>query len=512
MDNGNWAKTPLEKASVLAKHFEKTFTNNNNVDRPVLAEIAPNRSYKIKKTGTKELKRVIKKDVALNKSPGYDGITGKILSELPLVGLMFIRNVFNSIIKKKYFPKVWKVAEIIAIPKPHKNHSIASSYRPISLLPVLSKLFEKILFNRLEPILKQHNLIPNHQFGFRKKHSTIEQVHRVINKISTDIDCKRFCVAVYLDVAKAFDSVWHKGLLHKLKSYLPVEFYELLKSYIADRLFYVKFKQDMSEIMKMQAGVPQGSVLGPVLYLLYTADIPSNLGHNNMIATFADDTVLLASHANYDQATFNAQRLLDRVLKWFNSWNIQTNVDKTVHVIYTNRKYDILHLKINDINIRTEKHAKYLGMVIDEKLLWKAHIIEKRNQAKFKFGQLYWLLGKNSKLSVENKLLIYNSVIAPIWKYGIELWGTASNSNVKIIQRLQSKILRSIVNAPWYVSNEDLHRDLQVNSIKAAIKLNSINHTNRLLSHLNQDMRKIPVNEISLQRRLKRTIPTQLII
>ena len=190
----------------------------------------------IKKTSINEILNIIKYKTKSKKSPGYDGINGKLLKELPLKAIIYLRNLFNAIMQTKHFPATWKVAEIIAIAKPNKDASQATSYRPISLLPVLSKIFEHIISERLEKYLEKAKTIPMHQFGFRRKHSTIQQIHRVVDKIMTDIDNKRYCVAIYLDVAKAFDSVWHKGLLHKLEKLVPKDLYLLLKSYTAPEI------------------------------------------------------------------------------------------------------------------------------------------------------------------------------------------------------------------------------------------------------------------------------------
>ena len=159
-------------------------------------------------------------------------------------------------------------------------------------------------------------------------------------------------------------------------------------------------------------------------------------------------------------------------MTWFEKWGIQVNADKTVQVVYTNRKYDNRSLTINNIPITQDTKAKYLGMIIDAKLTWKDHIIQKRGEVKNRFRQLYWLLKNDSRLSLFNKLLIYKIMIIPIWRYGIDLWRTACKSNIQIIQRLQSKILRTIVNAPWYITNDDLHRDLNIEPIINVIQKN----------------------------------------
>ena len=162
------------------------------------------------------------------------------------------------------------------IPKPGKDHTNPSSYRPISLLSCLSKLFEKCLLTRINPYLRIHNKIPSHQFGFREKHGTIEQVNRITSEIRSAFENREYCTAIFLDVSQAFDRVWLEGLTHKIRATLPNNTHKLLESYLYDRKFAVRCNSAMSDDYVIRVGVPQGSVLGPTLYVLYTADIPTS--------------------------------------------------------------------------------------------------------------------------------------------------------------------------------------------------------------------------------------------
>ena len=208
------------------------------------------------------------------KSPGYDLISPKILKELPMSGIKLITYIFNAILRLFYFPLQWKVGQVILILKPGKPSENVASYRPISLLPILSKVLEKLILQRLEPIIKQKNLIPDHQFGFRSQHSTIEQVNRVYQVARTAMEQRKYCTAAFIDVSQAFDKVWHPGLLYKLKQQLPADMYKMLFSYLSNRHFLVKVNNEVTKLHSIASGVPQGSVLGPLLYVLFTADLP----------------------------------------------------------------------------------------------------------------------------------------------------------------------------------------------------------------------------------------------
>jgi retron-type reverse transcriptase len=176
-------------------------------------------------------------------------------------------------------------------------------------LPIISKLFKKLLLKRLKPIIENKNLIPSHQFGFRQQHNTIDQVHRITNVTEEALEGREICSAVFLDVA--FDKVWHQGLMSKLNKILPKQYVHLLESCVTGRIFRVKQEDEYSHFKDIKAGVPQGSVLGPVLYLLYTHDIPK--GNNITMATFADDTAILAVGREISSSTRRLQSANNRM-------------------------------------------------------------------------------------------------------------------------------------------------------------------------------------------------------
>ena len=507
-----WAKSDQQKANLFGEHLSKVFEPFQSQDQQHDSDIleyldSPAQlDLPINPFHVNEVKTAISK-INIKKAPGYDLITGKIIKELPPTGVLFLTQLFNAIIKLSHFPLQWKVAEITMVPKPGKPLEEVCSYRPISLLPILSKLLEKLILHRMKPILHSKRLIPDHQFGFREQHSTVEQVHRVYNTVREALEQKKFCSAVFLDITQAFDKVWHLGLLYKLKLQLPHPYYDLLKSYLSNRSFRVKYNDDTSELFQIKAGVPQGSVLGPTLYTLYTADLP--IDHNTTIATFADDTVVMASDSNPVIASENLQSHLTSIDVWLNKWRIKANASKSVHVTFTLRKSTCPVVTMNNIPIPQSETAKYLGIHLDRRLTWQHHIFTKRKQLGLRTTTLNWLIGSSSKMSLKNKILVYKTIIKPIWTYGIQLWGTAAKSNLEILQRFQSKTLRQIANAPQCITNDIIHRDLQIPTIQEEIKKYSSNYLKRLEEHPNTLAADL-TRRSGHTRRLQRLIPADL--
>ncbi|PNF19341.1 putative RNA-directed DNA polymerase from transposon X-element [Cryptotermes secundus] len=513
-DEGNWARSNQEKAATFAKHLSKVFKPfdtettqeeeyeiNNFLDAPYQMNL-PMRNFKYK-----EVETVIKKEINPKKAPGFDLITGKILEELPEKCIQKITHIFNAVLRVEYYPIQWKISQIIMLPKPGKNTKEVTSYRPISLIPVLSKVLEKLLLKRIKPVIEDQNIIPKHQFGFRNKHATTEQVHRLVNQINRDLETKRYCTAVFLDIEQAFDKVWHAGLCYKMKQKLPHQMYAILRSYLTHRYYFVKQQEALTNLYPISSGVPQGSVLGPVLYLIYTSDLPTT--RKTTTATFADDTAILASHTNPLSASRNLQDHLNKIQHWLKKWRMKANENKSTNVTFTMKRTTCPPVTLNHSQIPQAEDAKYLGIHLDKRLTWKKHIHTKRKQLGIKFRQMYWMLGRQSELSTENKILLYKTMLKPIWTYGIPLWGSASNSNIEILQRFQSKVLRIIVNAPWYVPNTVLHKDLDVPTVREEIKKNSKKYKIRLQVHPNDLAQKLLDDEGEI-RRLNRFKPSDL--
>jgi len=462
--SGNWAKSDEEKANLFAEHLADVFKSSdsqntkqalyeNQLQQPLQLSPPPKAINPSDVTFT--IQRLKKR-----KAPGYDLITAEILSHLPKKAILFITHIYNSILRTTYFPVLWKYSIIKMILKPQKPPNLPTSYRPISLLPLLSKVFEKILLRRLLNSTDIEKLIPHHQFGFRAEHSTIQQCHRLIDSISSSLELGQYCTGAFLDVAQAFDRVWHLALLSKLKSVLPFTYYLVIRSFLSERFSRVSCGTSLSPIFPVLAGVPQGSILGPLLYSVFTSDIPSHPKTN--LSTFADDTAILSRHSKPHMASRNLQQHLNSISQWCQENDIKVNVEKCHQVTFTLRRTPCPPVYLNGQPLPTADYVRYLGLYIDRRLTWNPHTRLKRLDIRRRFSLLYRLIGRKSCLSLNNKLTIYKSILRPMWTYGLELWSSTKPSNLKRIQSLQSRILRTIVNAPFYVSNLTIHTDLKI--------------------------------------------------
>ncbi|KAJ8730540.1 hypothetical protein PYW08_001953 [Mythimna loreyi] len=505
--NGNWSRKSAQKAELFAEFLRDSFKPNEPDPTYSEKEIDDvlnsdqQMSLPLKLITPAEVRRAIAR-LSTKKAPGFDLITAEVLKQLPKKGIVLLTILFNAVLRLQCFPLVWKISIINMIAKPGKPPTEVASYRPISLLPVMSKLFEKLFLVRLHPILEEQRVVPNHQFGFRAHHGTVEQIHRVTHTIRQALEKREYCSAAFLDVQQAFDRVWHKGLLYKLKLCLPNTAYMILKSYLRDRIFRVKTGDCLSSLQQIRAGVPQGSVLAATLYTVYTADLPC--ADEVTIATYADDTAVLSCHKDPDTASMKLQTHLDKIGKWFRKWRIKASAAKSTHVSFTLKRGNCAPVNFNGTVLPQKTTVKYLGIHLDKKLTWREHIKAKRDQANIKLREFYWLIGRQSSLSLENKLLIYKSIIKPVWTYGIELWGSASHSNIEILQRFQNKALKILINAPWFTKNTEVHEYVEMPTVKEQIDQSCKIYKQRLKRHKNQLARALMNTDHSIFR-LRRT-------
>ncbi|GBN48768.1 RNA-directed DNA polymerase from mobile element jockey [Araneus ventricosus] len=393
-----------------------------------------------------------------------------MLKNLPCTMIFEFTEIINNIFKFNYFPKAWKTAVVLPILKPGKDPTQPENYRPISLLSTLSKLTENFILDKLNEHLAENKIFCPEQFGFRKSLTTTHQLLRVVEYITSGFEKGECTGAVFLDVQKAFDRVWIQGLIHKLIGYkTPPHLLQLLKSYLEERKFAVKIGNSISEAKIMRAGIPQGGKISPVLYSLYVNDIPKT--HKTLLGMYADDTAILAKNKNHKYTAAALNQHLAKLDDWFLKWKIALNVNKTEAVYFAKgrRKYKPI-VKIKNQTITWSQQAKYLGVILDEKLTWKNHITTIKTKFRAASRKLFPLIARDSEMNRKYKLLVYTAILRPIITYGCPIWGAAANSNIRMLEILENNIIRLICKAGWYMRNEDIRNAIKLISLKEFIK------------------------------------------
>jgi len=504
------AVSDAEKAEVFQAHLSKTFYPHEDIHIPqhiidvenFLRSTLP--SARPEKYFTpNEVKRMIS-NCSRKKSPGFDLITANVANCLPNKAIILLTYIYNAILRLSYFPTLWKFSQIIMFVKPDKPPDLPTSYRPISLLPYFSKICERLILKRIYPHIISKNVLPSSQFGFRAKHSTVHQVHRVIDAISTSLENKCYCTCAFLDISQAFDKVWHEGLLFKLRKFLPPTLFLLMESYLTNRHFQIRQGSATSNIATICAGVPQGGVLSPILFNIYAADQPST--QNTIVADYADDKVILSVHNDPLIASRNLQSHLNLLSEWYAKWKIKLNNNKSIHTTFTLRHGLCPNVTVNNLPIPAFDTVKYLGLNLDKRLTWQNHIRKKRLILNARSRSLKILLSKNKFSSLKTKLQIYKSLLKPIWTYGIQLWGSAKKSNLNKIQAFQNITLRKITNAPPFVSNMTLHKDLGIKTVEEEAAIFYKRFYNKLENHENPLIKGLHIPSLpgNPRRRLKR--------
>ena len=287
--------------------------------------------------------------------------------------------IFNSALVTCVYPTDMKLAKVSALYK-KKEHLYPENYRPISLLSCLDKLFEKLIYRRFIKFIEKHKLIVLEQYGFLKKHSTTLALINLVDTIKSFLDKGEFVLAIYLDLKKAFDTVNHDILLAKLAHYgFRGHAFNFIQSYLKNRKQYTYVNNVKSNISSIDTGVPQGSVLGPLFFLLYVNDIVKCL-HEEMASLFADDTAILLHNKNLQVLKNKAENCLKKLHDWLISNKLSLSIEKTFFIIYHSKKKKIEqqfdYLKLHNSSIKRVKFVKYLGMTLDENLSWDLHVKE----------------------------------------------------------------------------------------------------------------------------------------
>ena len=496
------ATTDQEKADLFIKSYQQDskIVKNKTADKPTV--LAHRQAVKKlcdqcnnKYTGMccpfspTELDMALRK-LKGKKSPGLDRITNDMLKKLPPKGKEILLQLYNLSWSNKQCPKEWKTAEIVTIPKPGKDHSLTTSHRPISLLSCISKLMERMVQARLQDFLERRNLLHPSQAGFRKARSTIEQITRLTQHLIDGLQCRERSVTVYVDFTKAYDKVWRDRLWAKMGWLgIPACVVKWVKSLLSDRHAMVRYNNAHSNKKRLDNGLPQGSVLAPLLWLIYVNDLPSALettSTSTQLGTtetlFADDLSITATARTTQQCQAALQPTLDRLEKWCDENKVSISIDdtpksKTVCCLYTrdpseNNGKLIPKLYLKGIQILHSTTPKFLGVTIDQQLNFREHA-ENTSTKVAKRNKILRALSGRSWGQKSNQLKnLHQTYTQSAVDYGLAAWGPmTAPSNIEKVARKEREAARIITGCVRDTPVDSLTREAGLTPLSSRVRL-----------------------------------------
>ena len=392
-------------------------------------------------------------------------IATSVLVESKHIVTPIICHLINLFVQQGYFPDNLKLGCITPIFKNGDKKKI-KNYRPVCSLSPLSKIIEKVINNRMVDFLDDHEIISKTQFGFRKKMGTETALMNYIDHLQNELNNSKYAVSVFMDLSKAFDVIDHKILETKLIHYgFRGKFLEFLLNFIRDRKYFVHINGKNSETKMVNIGVPQGSTLGPLFFLIYINDM-INCSILLFLSQFADDSTITYSSLCLEYTLMKIELEFKKVLEWLAANKLIINLDKTHVMLFTNRtRPQAISLNINGHSINEISETKFLGVMLDNKLSWDVHIkyIAKKISKSVSILRMLKHTFPSSALKT-----IYHSLIYPYYNYCNIIWGCATSTHLEPIILLQKKCIRIISKAGFFEHTESLfsnHKVLTVNKI-----------------------------------------------
>lgn len=408
-------------------------------------------------TDSTEVKKVIS-DLKEGKAPGIDGIRSTTLKQIKDQVSEPIAYLINLCFEQGSFPKIFKTAIIKPLHKAGSRTNI-QNYRPISLISNFGKIIEKIIKTRMTQFLEKHEIIAESQHGFRKGKSTRDAIFELTDGIYKLLDQKRAALCIFIDLAKAFDTVSHEKLLRKLYVCgFRGKSYDLFESYLKNRKQIVEIEGYQSKSRSVTFGVPQGTVLGPVLFLVYMNSLLL-MRQNGKIISFADDTAILYTNGTWKGLKRMVEVEFKKIKNWFKYNKLTLNIEKTKYITFVSYRSGAPNfgcLRVDEETCIPEAtEIKYLGITIDQNLRWDKHI---NNVVKKLRGLLYKFRYLKKYLDIPHLRQLYFSLVQSQLTYGIIGWGGAYDTHMNKVETLQKWILKIMYGKPLIFPSNEIYQ------------------------------------------------------
>lgn len=433
---------------------------------------------------------------ANKKSKGEDKISNFVIKKLSPKFRIYLATLFNQAYNIGYFPSAWKRAIIIPILKGAKPTNEPSSYRPISLLPCLGKIFEHCIKKAVAEECIRLKVIPDDQFGLFFGRSVYHPLTKFTTDVTNQLNKRTPTIACTLDIEKAYDTVWIDGLIFKMHSIFGfnTNLCNLTLNYLSNRSFKVVVGKAISASHPIVAGVPQGGVLSAFLYIIFVSDLPIPQAAANPVCRlqFADDILVYTAAKQLQEGQNRLNNYIKTIEEYFSRWRIKINPQKAEAVVFkgtnkqhgkfVNKNHMNVKILVNGQPVKLQKSLKYLGVIFSQRPTFSAHVTEALAKSRRAYHSIKGVLKRTSKLDIKIKLLCYKQLIRPILSFGFPAWAGISSSQMERLRRFERKCIRACINyrRPFntyrMISNEELYRQSETKRIDcfmldSAIKL-----------------------------------------
>ena len=441
-NNGTPQTSPKSKVSLLLDQFNSVFSTPTDTKIEMKTPPAPTMDpFNISTEGVTKLMR----NLSPFKSTGPDGIPPFILKELSNELAPVFTLLFQASLSQGKIPLDWKMAHITPIFK-KGDPSKASNYRPVSLTSIPCKLFEHIIHSQIMNHLTRNKILCDNQHGFRKLRSCESQLISLVNDLSKSVDEKGQTDLILLDFAKAFDKVNHASLLQKLSHYgIRNNLHRLIHDFLTERKQLVSMDGAMSDPAPVLSGVPQGTVLGPLLFLIYINDLPEYVSEGTSVRLFADDSAMYRKiQSQRDHEIL--QKDIKALEKWESIWSMKFHPDKCQLLkvtTRTKRKTSTFNYNIHNTTIQDTENANYLGVNINNKLSWNKHIDNTCRKGNRTINFIHRNF-KDCNQKVKEKL--YKTYVRPSMEYCSSVWDPYTQSNIDKLEQVQRRAARLVTN------------------------------------------------------------------
>jgi len=415
------------------------------------------------------------KSIDTSKATGPDGLSPKMLYEAGASLVPSLTRLINLSLSKSKVPSQWKQANVIPLFKKGEQNDI-NNYRPVSLLPCVSKILEKIIFKTVFNYIRDNELLSKHQSGFQPGDSTVHQLSYLYHIFCEALDFKKDVKIVFCDISKAFDRVWHDGLIYKLKKLgIYGNLIEWFKDYLHERTQRVVIRGQTSEPNIIKGGVPQGSVLGPLLFLVYINDLTDIV--NSKVKLFADDTSLYIDFDDAETAVENLNGDLENISQWAKQWLVNFSPAKTKAMTCTFKETVTPPVYFNNVAVSEVSSHKHLGLSISSDLSWTVHIKNIVENVSSMSAVL-----KKLKYDVDRKSLEKNyfTFIRPKLEYASHIWDNCSTKDSEFLESIQLDIMRTVTGARKGTSHALLYEECNWETLSKRREINKMKHFAKL--------------------------------